>query len=92
MYYTCEGIILYKVTKMAVPKRKTSPSRRNMRRAHDALSAVNIAVDAQGDYTRSHHICLKTGIYKGKQILGNKQAAQEASEATDAGTTAEPNN
>ena len=30
---------------MAVPKRKTSPSRRNMRRAHDALSVPSVIED-----------------------------------------------
>lgn len=69
---------------MAVPKRKTSPSRRNMRRAHDSLRATNVAIDAQGDYTLSHHICLKTGMYKGRQVLGNKQAAQNAAGVVNA--------
>ncbi len=59
---------------MAVPKRKTSPSRRGMRRAHDALSANTYIEDKEsGELRRPHHVDLKTGRYRGKQILKPKQ-------------------
>jgi large subunit ribosomal protein L32 len=55
---------------MAVPKRKTTPSRRNKRRAHDALQSVNWIEDQNsGEPRRRHHIDLKTGMYKGRQVL-----------------------
>lgn len=55
---------------MAVPKRKTTPSKRNMRRAHDALGAANWQENPNsGEPCRSHHIDLKTGMYKGRQVL-----------------------
>jgi len=55
---------------MAVPKRKTSKSKRNMRRAHDALSIENHVEDKHtGEAKRRHHIDLKTGTYKGKQVI-----------------------
>ena len=55
---------------MAVPKRKTSPSRRGMRRAHDKLPKNTYIEDAEsGELRRPHHIDLKTGKYRGKQIL-----------------------
>jgi len=55
---------------MAVPKRKTTKSKRNMRRAHDALSVENWVEDGNtGEAKRRHHIDLKTGTYKGKQII-----------------------
>ncbi|MCB1721351.1 MAG: 50S ribosomal protein L32 [Rhodospirillales bacterium] len=55
---------------MAVPKRKTTKSKRNMRRAHDALSTENWVEDANtGEPKRRHHIDLKTGTYKGKQVI-----------------------
>lgn len=58
---------------MAVPKRKTSPSRRGMRRAHDALKANTFVEDKEsGELRRPHHIDLKTGRYRGKQILKPK--------------------
>ena len=33
---------------MAVPKKRTSKAKRNMRRAHDAITAPNIVVEADG--------------------------------------------
>jgi large subunit ribosomal protein L32 len=58
---------------MAVPKRKTTPSKRNMRRAHDALKIENWVEDSHtGEPKRRHHIDLKTGMYKGKQILSER--------------------
>ena len=59
---------------MAVPKRKTSKSRRNKRRSHQRLSSINIIEDKKsGEFRLSHHIDLKTGIYNGKQILNPKK-------------------
>ena len=40
---------------MAVPKRKTSPSKRNMRRSHDALSSLNIILDKRSGEPRLSH-------------------------------------
>ena len=55
---------------MAVPKRKTSKSRRNKRRSHHRVAAVNILEDKKnGEYKLSHHIDLKSGYYNGKKIL-----------------------
>ena len=55
---------------MAVPKRKASKSRRNKRRSHHRVPAVNILEDKKsGEYKLSHHIDLKSGYYNGKKIL-----------------------
>ena len=55
---------------MAVPKKKVSPSRRNMRRSADALSAPTYVEDKKsGELRRPHHIDLKSGEYRGKKIL-----------------------
>ena len=55
---------------MAVPKRKTSKSKRNLRRSHHKISRINIVEDKKsGEYRLSHHIDLKTGYYNGKKIL-----------------------
>ena len=55
---------------MAVPKRKTSKSRRNKRRSHHRISSMNVIEDKKsGEYRLSHHIDLKTGTYNGKKIL-----------------------
>ena len=59
---------------MAVPKRKTSKSKRNMRRSHDKINQLNIIEDKQsGEPRLSHRIDLSTGMYKGKQILIKKE-------------------
>ena len=59
---------------MAVPKRKTSKSRRNKRRSHHKISALNVIEDKKsGEFRLSHHVDLKTGLYNGKQILEPKK-------------------
>ncbi len=57
---------------MAVPKRKTTRSKRGMRRAHDALDAPTIREDEDGELHRPHHINLKTGVYRGRQVIEPK--------------------
>jgi large subunit ribosomal protein L32 len=58
---------------MAVPKRKTSPSRRGMRRSADALKRPTYIEDKDsGELRRPHHIDLKTGMYRGRQVLTKK--------------------
>lgn len=55
---------------MAVPKKKTSKSKRNMRRSHHALTTTNWVEDKEsGEACRPHHVNLKTGTYKGRQVL-----------------------
>ena len=58
---------------MAVPKRKTSKSKRNMRRSHDFLKSINVIEDQKsGEPRLSHHIDLSTGVYNGRQIIKKK--------------------
>ncbi|MGY4380755.1 large subunit ribosomal protein L32 [Bradyrhizobium sp. i1.3.6] len=59
---------------MAVPRRKTSPSRRGMRRSADAIKKPTYAEDKDsGELRRPHHLDLKTGMYKGRQVLKKKR-------------------
>ena len=59
---------------MAVPKRKTSKSRRDKRRSHHRLKNVNIIEDKKsGEFRLSHHVDLKTGLYKGRQVFDQKK-------------------
>jgi len=59
---------------MAVPKRKTSKSRRDKRRSHHRINNINIIeYKKSGEYRLSHHVDLKTGMYNGKQILEPKK-------------------
>jgi len=64
----------YWSTSMAVPKRKTSPSKRGMRRSADALKAPSYVEDKNsGEMRRPHHIDMKTGMYRGRQVLTPKE-------------------
>ena len=65
---------------MAVPKRKTSKSKRNMRRSHKSNNQINIIEDKDsGEPRLSHRIDLSTGMYKGRQII-NKKESEESKE------------
>ncbi|MEI8394294.1 MAG: 50S ribosomal protein L32 [Rhodospirillaceae bacterium] len=55
---------------MAVPKKKTSKSRRNMRRSHHALTAESYAGCKNcGELKRPHHICPSCGHYDGREVV-----------------------
>lgn len=55
---------------MAVPKKKTSYARKGIRRSHHALVDTNWVEDQQsGEPKRRHHIDLKSGMYRGRQVL-----------------------
>ncbi|HEY0033011.1 MAG TPA: 50S ribosomal protein L32 [Devosia sp.] len=59
---------------MAVPKRKTSPMKRGFRRSADALANPTYVEDKDsGELRRPHHVDLKTGMYRGRQILAAKK-------------------
>jgi large subunit ribosomal protein L32 len=58
---------------MAVPKKKVSRMKRGFRRSADALSAPSYIEDKNtGELRRPHHIDLKTGMYRGRQVLPAK--------------------
>jgi large subunit ribosomal protein L32 len=60
---------------MAVPKKKTSKSRRNMRRAHDALKSVGHAECPNcGEPKLPHHICGACGFYDGRAVIAESGA------------------
>jgi len=62
---------------MAVAKSRKSPSRRGMRRAHDALSAKQLATDpTSGEVHLRHHIT-KDGYYRGKKVIDTKGTVAE---------------
>ncbi|MEO0063350.1 MAG: hypothetical protein RLZZ08_1910 [Pseudomonadota bacterium] len=55
---------------MAVPKRKTSPSRRGMRRSHDALKVEAFHECSNcGELKRPHNLCGACGHYNGREIV-----------------------
>lgn len=66
---------------MAVPKRKTSKSKRNMRRSHHALDNVNVVIDKEtGEYRLQHHLNPTDGKYNGKQIVVNNKKSEDNNE------------
>ncbi|WP_100488516.1 50S ribosomal protein L32 [Sporolactobacillus pectinivorans] len=59
---------------MAVPKRRTSQTRKKKRRTHQKLSAPNLSRDpVTGNYHRSHRVD-KDGYYRGEQVIKPKQS------------------
>ena len=62
---------------MAVPTRKVSRKKRGNRRSHDALSSPSYVEDKEsGELRRPHHIDLKSGRYRGKQVLKVTEEAE----------------
>ena len=64
---------------MAVPKRKTSPSRAGMRRSHQALpvEAHNDCSNC-GELKRPHHVCGQCGHYDGREVAQAGKALKAA--------------
>jgi large subunit ribosomal protein L32 len=60
---------------MAVPKNKISKSKRNMRRAHDALTPnANAECANCGELKRPHHVCGSCGYYDGREVTETSAA------------------
>lgn len=54
---------------MAVQQRRKTPSRRGMRRSHDALKNPALSTDpTTGEVHLRHHITAE-GYYRGKQVV-----------------------
>ena len=55
---------------MAVPKAKTTKSRRNMRRSHDALAQPARSNCPQcGEAKHPHRVCPNCGNYRGREVV-----------------------
>jgi len=56
---------------MAVPKKKTSKSRRGHRRSHHNLefTAATATCDACGELKLRHRVCMNCGDYRGVKVL-----------------------
>lgn len=58
---------------MAVQKNRKSPSKRGMRRAHDALKGPTLSTEpTTGEVHRRHHVSAD-GFYRGKKVMETKQ-------------------
>lgn len=62
---------------MPVPKKRTSKSRKGMRRAHDHLSfdaAVEVC-ETCGEPKLRHRVCTECGTYRGEQVMPPRTTA-----------------
>ena len=67
---------------MAVPKKKTSPSRRGMRRSADALKSPTYVEDKDsGELRRPHHVCGACGHYDGREVVARTEEVDLDDEA-----------
>ncbi|MDX1252987.1 MAG: 50S ribosomal protein L32 [Pseudomonadota bacterium] len=57
---------------MAVQQNRKTPSKRGMRRAHDALTAKTLSVESTTGETHLRHHISPDGYYRGRKILGAK--------------------
>ena len=63
---------------MAVQKSRVSPSKRGMRRSHDALSSKQLATDPTTGETHLRHHVTADGYYRGTKVIDTKsQVADE---------------
>lgn len=63
---------------MAVPKKKMSRSRRDRRRAHEALGKINLVACPQCHaQMRPHSVCPTCGTYRGVKYLQTEEDAQK---------------
>ena len=68
---------------MAVPKKKTSKSRRDRRRAHhDRIDQPTISTCSEcGAPTVPHQVCPECGTYRGRQVIEVFEDEAETAEA-----------
>lgn len=63
---------------MAVPKRRQSTTRRDTRRAHDAISVTSSQpCPSCGEAKRPHRVCPACGNYKGREVITPKGEVEE---------------
>ncbi|MDH5394741.1 MAG: 50S ribosomal protein L32 [Gammaproteobacteria bacterium] len=57
---------------MAVQQNKKSPSRRGMRRSHDALTGNALSIEPTSGETHLRHHVSADGFYRGKKVIATK--------------------
>jgi len=62
---------------MAVQKSRKTPSKRGMRRAHDALKGSTLSTDpTTGELHRRHHVTAE-GFYRGRKVVETVESDDE---------------
>ena len=54
---------------MAVQQNRKTPSKRGMRRSHDALSKETLSVDQTSGETHLRHHVTPDGFYRGRKVI-----------------------
>ena len=62
---------------MAVQQRRKTPSRRNMRRAHDRLSAATLSIEPTTGETHLRHHISPDGFYRGRQVIKQEELEED---------------
>ncbi len=63
---------------MAVQKSRKTPSRRDMRRSHDALDKPTLSIDStSGETQRRQHVA-PDGFYRGRKIVETPESDEDA--------------
>ena len=57
---------------MAVQQNRKTPSKRGMRRAHDALSEKTLSIDPTSGETHLRHHVTADGFYRGRKVVDTK--------------------
>lgn len=63
---------------MAVQKSRKTPSKRGMRRAHDALKAATLSIDSTSGETHRRHHVTTDGYYRGQKVIETKESDEDA--------------
>ncbi len=62
---------------MAVQQNRKTPSKRGMRRSHDALSPPTLTVDSTSGETHLRHHVSPSGYYRGRKVIDVRQPGAE---------------
>lgn len=65
---------------MAVQKNRKTRSKRDMRRAHDALTTAALSVDSTTGETHLRHHVTPDGYYRGRQVIVKPEEYEEDEE------------
>jgi large subunit ribosomal protein L32 len=57
---------------MAVQQNRKTPSKRGMRRAHDALKGETLSIDSTSGEVHLRHHVTADGFYKGRKVVNAK--------------------
>jgi large subunit ribosomal protein L32 len=57
---------------MAVQKSRKTPSRRGMRRSHDALTGKSLSTDPTSGEVHLRHNVTADGFYRGRKVISDK--------------------